>query len=84
MKHLRSPEKRQEREEKETFLRIIRNWSRRDHILAETINLIPRNKLRKIWVQKPFQGQIEEKIVRHIESGEILTDSRGRGFYNVF
>lgn len=88
MPHLRgkqNPEKAQEKKELHTeVLPILRNASWRDTELAETVNLKPRNQLRRILVRRHYEGVVEEKVVKHIPVGEILTDSRGRGFYQRF
>jgi len=60
---------------------VLLNRSWRDDELAETVNLKPRNYATREVVED-YDGSMLELIVKPILQGEILTDKRGRGFYD--
>ena len=61
---------------------VLLNNSWRDDELAETVSLKPRNHATREVVEREYEGPVLELVVKHILCGEILTDKRGRGFYD--
>jgi len=61
---------------------VLLNRSWRDDELAETVNLKPRNFATRELVGEDYDGPVLELVVKPILRGEILTDKRGRGFFD--
>jgi len=75
--HRRSPEKLLERQQRHDLHKFIVTVSYHDLKLDETVNLVTPT-LQMSFLQEKYKEGVSQHLIT-FDSGEVLTDSRGRG-----